>query len=325
MDVLTHAIFGASVYAAAKGVGTTRKDLFWGMSLGMMVDADVFIGLGMDSVQALVNHRSWSHSVLFTCFAAWVVGLVRKRWGQNTINWRDGLAIFLAIHTHIWLDALTTYGTGIVFPFSSRPIAWNVIHVFHPAATLTLLAPWLWSAWKRPKNWGRVGAASLCTFGLFLTWPLASKSLAKEGMNVHQLPQKCTVEVVPTAFNSWIWHGVANAGDSLGFATYHVGRDEPPKWQWMPSNRAALAQISDLEHVQQYLEYSGPDALVERDAVQGETRIYAAKFGPINYTGTPQFVYPFVLKDGATRGQIIENPLYTGPWSNFNELWDRLW
>ncbi|MGB1075603.1 MAG: metal-dependent hydrolase [Flavobacteriales bacterium] len=325
MDILTHAVFGASTYAAAKGNEANRKDLFWGMSLGMLVDADVFMGFGMDSVQALLNHRSWTHSFLFTCFAALIIGLIQKRWRQETMSLRDGLAIFLAIHTHIWIDALTTYGTRIGFPFSSHPIAWNVIHVFHPMATMTLLVPWLWGAWKRRGNWGRVGAASLCAFGLFLAWPLASKSLARKGMNIDQLPQTFTIEVVPTAFNSWIWHGVANAGDSLGFATYHVGKDENPEWHWVPSNRAALAQISELQHVQQYLTYAGPDALVERDDAQGETRIYAAKFGPINYIGPPQFVHPFVLKDGATRGQILETPAYSGPWSNFNALWGRLW
>ena len=44
MDILSQAVFGASTYAVAKGEATTKGDLLWGMALGMLVDADVFLG-----------------------------------------------------------------------------------------------------------------------------------------------------------------------------------------------------------------------------------------------------------------------------------------
>ena len=110
----------------------------------------------------------------------------------------------------------------------------------------------------------------------------------------------------------------------MGFAAFHVGRDEDVNWNWVQSDRAALARLVDSKQVQNYLKYTGPDALVVRDSVQGETCIYAAKFGPINYGGEPQFVYPLVVKDGALSGEIKKEDTYTGPWSNFGELWSRL-
>lgn len=324
MDILSQAVFGASTYAVAKGEATTKGDLLWGMALGMLVDADVFLGLGMNSVDALVNHRSWSHSALFAVLATAGIGWSQGKWGKRGMTSRDWFAIFIAIHTHVWLDALTTYGTQIGFPFSTNLVAWDVMHVFHPIATLVLVLPWLWSAFNQPQNWGRVGLTSLGAFAVFLAWPLTSKSLALKAMNTSELPTACTVRVVPTAFNSWIWQGVVNAGDSMGFATIHVGQDETVIWNWIQSDRAALARLADSKQVQNYLKYTGPDALIERDSVRGETRIYAAKFGPINYEGEPQFVYPLVVKDGSLSGEIRKEDMYTGPWSNFGELWSRL-
>ena len=110
----------------------------------------------------------------------------------------------------------------------------------------------------------------------------------------------------------------------MGFATIHVGQDETVIWNWVQSDCAALARLADSKQVQNYLKYTGPDALIERDSVRGETRIYAAKFGPINYEGEPQFVYPLVVKDGSLSGEIRKEDMYTGPWSNFGELWSRL-
>ena len=89
MDILSQAVFGASTYAVAKGEATTKGDLLWGVALGMLVDADVVLGLGMNSVDALVNHRSWSHSAVFAVLQQH--RMEPRQWGK-----RDDLTRLLA-------------------------------------------------------------------------------------------------------------------------------------------------------------------------------------------------------------------------------------
>lgn len=321
MDLFTQAIFGATTYAVVNGPKTTGRDVMWGLGLGMLVDADVLLGIGMDEVDALVNHRSWSHAVVVGLGLSWPLAWLRARWDKTAWTWRMWLAVFAALHTHLWLDCLTTYGTQIWFPFSGERVAWNVVHVFHPLATLVLFAPWMWQVFKGQRNWGRAGRSSALCFACFMLWPMGSKHIAQQRMSA-SLEAQDELSVVPTAFNSMLWHGVVNAGDSLGFATVHVGEDEPIQWFWVKQDLEELERLRNLDQPASYLDFADGNPLV----VKGEdgTRIYLAKFGPINYSGPPEFVFPLVIPHGAERG-YIEKSDYSGPWSNARELTDRLY
>ena len=325
MDILTQAIFGATTYAAVKGRSTTSRDVAWGMGLGMLPDVDVAFGIGMDTVEAMVNHRSWSHSWWFGLACAPLLAWCRLRVKKDNWSWREVLAIFAAVHTHVWLDLLTSYGTNITHPINRDLFAFNVVHVFHPVATLVLAAPWIWFKIEGKKRWGRAGRWSLMLFGLFLVWPMASKAQATHRLE-SSLPSGIqSFQVVPTPFNSWMWHGLADAGDSLGVATVHVGKSEAVEWHWVQNDRYALESLPASRQVDTYLGFCGDFPLVVSDSVAGTTRIYAAKFGPINYSSTPEFVRPLVVSHQNAQGHIESHPTFTGPWSNLDEWWSRLW
>ena len=321
MDLLTQAIFGATTYAVVNGPKTSGRDVVWGSCLGMLVDADVLLGLGMDEVDALVNHRSWSHAVVVGLGLSLPLSWLRARWGATAWTWRIWLAVYAALHTHLWLDCLTTYGTQIWSPFSDERVALNVVHVFLPVATLVLAAPWIWNALKGKRNWGQAGRSSALCFACFMMWPMGSKQIAQQRLG-DSLQVDAELSVVPTAFNSLLWHGVANAGDSLGFATVHVGKGEQAEWFWVKQDLEELERLRNFDQPASYLDFADGLPMV----VMGEdgTRIYLAKFGPINYSGPPEFVFPLFIPRGAERG-YIEKTAYSGPWSNAGELTNRLY
>jgi len=273
----------------------------------------------------MVNHRSWSHSWWFGLACAPLLAWCRSRITNDTWCWREVLAIFAAVHTHVWLDLLTSYGTNITHPFNRDLFAFNVVHVFHPFASLVMAAPWLWFKIKGKTRWDQAGRWSLMLFGLFLVWPVAGKIQATNRLE-SSLPEGIqSLEVVPTPFNSWMWHGLADAGDSLGVATIHVGKSEAVEWHWVQNDRRVLESMPQSRQIETYLGFCGDFPLVVRDSIAGMTRIYAAKFGPINYVGPPEFVRPLVIPDGGIGGFIESHPTFTGPWSNLGEWWKRFW
>ena len=69
----------STTYASVKGRSTTSRDVAWGMGLGMLPDVDVAFGIGMDTVEAMVNHRSWSHSWWFGLACALLLAWCRLR------------------------------------------------------------------------------------------------------------------------------------------------------------------------------------------------------------------------------------------------------
>ena len=161
-----------------------------------------------------------------------------------------------------------------------------------------------------------------------LMWAIGAKALATqrlasdlaltEGPNV-------VLRVVPTPFNSWLWHGVVSTPDSMGFATTHVGKQEEVVWHWVTQNKEGLTRTQALPQVQRFKRYTGKECLVRRDLSANSTQLYAVKYCPTNYQGPPRFVFPLVVQDGEQEGFFAGDENFTGPWSNTPELWERLW
>ena len=202
------------------------------------------------------------------CTAACLVSFACE---ERQVVLEEVLAIFAAVHTHVWLDLLTSYGTNITHPFNRDLFAFNVVHVFHPVATLVMAAPWIWFKIKGKTRWDQAGRWSLMLFGLFLVWPVASKIQATNRLE-SSLPEGIqSLEVVPTPFNSWMWHGLADAGDSLGVATIHMGKSEAVEWHWVQNDRRVLESMPQSRQVETYLGFCGDFPLVVRDSVAGMT------------------------------------------------------
>ena len=63
----------------------------------------------------------------------------------------------LGYATHALLDACTTYGTMLFWPFSDARIAWNTISIIDPVFTLPLLAAVVLAARRRRPLYARIG------------------------------------------------------------------------------------------------------------------------------------------------------------------------
>lgn len=170
MDPLTQGVLGAALpqstsrgrYAAAAGL--------LGFLAGMSADLDVLIRSSTDPLLFLEYHRQFTHSLVFIPFGGLICALVlhrllgRKRGLSFRQSW---LFCTLGYATHALLDACTTYGTMLLWPFSDARFAWNTISIIDPLFTLPLLAGVLFAARRRRPLYARIA----------LVWALAYMGL----------------------------------------------------------------------------------------------------------------------------------------------------
>ncbi len=160
MDPLSQATIGA---VAAQST-ITRQDLarigLIGALAGMAPDLDVLIQSSTDPLLQLEYHRQFTHSLVFIPIGAIVCAVafwpfVRRHMSFKAV-WFTALVGYA---THGLLDACTTYGTLLLWPFSDARIAWNTISVVDPLFTLPLLGFAITAAVRKSQLIGRLGMA----------------------------------------------------------------------------------------------------------------------------------------------------------------------
>ncbi len=140
MDSITHIAMGACITGTILGRAHGRKAYVAGAVLATLPDLDVFIRHG-NPVAAMISHRSFSHSVFVLTALAVVLVWAVRRWrpAQGYGAGRLLLAVWLALITHPLLDAFTSYGTQLFWPFRPVPTSWSSIFIVDPFYTLPLL------------------------------------------------------------------------------------------------------------------------------------------------------------------------------------------
>ena len=147
MDSITQIVLGAACGEAALGKKIGNKALLFGAIGGTIPDLDVFVGgwLYGNEIDAMLFHRGFMHSILFSVLGAFLFGwLVHKLYNtgkrKNTTTQKDWIWLFfLSLFTHPILDAFTPYGTQLFAPFSDYRVAFNNISVADPAYTAPFL------------------------------------------------------------------------------------------------------------------------------------------------------------------------------------------
>jgi inner membrane protein len=172
MDPLTQGVLGASLpQASVRGRQAAAAGLL-GFFAGMAADLDVLIRSSSDPLLFLEYHRQFTHSLVFIPVGGLLCGLVlhsllgRRRGLSFRQSW---LYCTLGYATHALLDACTTYGTMLLWPFSDARFAWNTISIIDPLFTVPiLLAVLLGARYERPlfARLALVWAVAYMTLGL---------------------------------------------------------------------------------------------------------------------------------------------------------------
>lgn len=244
MDPLTQGLIGAAAAQAAFGRRLKRAWLI-GAFGGLIPDLDVLIRSADDPLLAVEYHRHFTHALAFIPAGGAIASLPWLARRRYRADWKPVLgAATLGYATHGLLDACTSYGTQLLWPFSSYRVAWDVVSIIDPVFTLALLAGVAWAALRRSRRPAAV-ALLFCLAYLFSGMLQRDRALEVQAQIAaqrgHQVERG---EVFPTLGNQLVWRSLYQVGEY-----FYVDRIRVP-WlgrpSWTPGARAERVDLHAL-------------------------------------------------------------------------------
>nr|WP_321236463.1 metal-dependent hydrolase [uncultured Psychroserpens sp.] len=252
MDSLTQIVLGAACGEAVLGRKIGNRALLFGAIGGTIPDLDVFVGslLHHNEIDAMLFHRGFMHSILFSILAAFVLGwLVHKLYNSgkrlDTTTQKDWISLFFwSLFTHPILDCFTPYGTQLFAPFSNYRVAFNNIAVADPLYTVPfLICIIVLMFFNRQSNrrrfWLKLGLGISSVYMLLTIFnklyidSVFKSSLTEKGISYERFSAQ------PSIFNNVLWYGIAETNDSyeVGFYSLFDASDQFSEWKTIPKIR----------------------------------------------------------------------------------------
>lgn len=224
MDPVSQGALGA---AFAQGISGREKLIaaaWLGCAAGMAPDLDIFIQSTADPLLFLEYHRHFTHALAFIPVGALIVAGVLFPLARRRLSWRETyLTCFIAYATHGLLDACTSYGTQLFWPFSSYRVAWNNVSVVDPLFTLPLLALVITAARTRRRLfawWGMGWAVFYLLLGAAQLYRATDVATALASARGHT-PQRLTLK--PGFANLLLWKSIYEFDGSYYVDAVRVG------------------------------------------------------------------------------------------------------
>ena len=234
MDPLTQMSVGAAAAALVSKRGDARLALVVGALAGGAPDLDVLIRSDADPLLALEYHRHFTHALIMAPLIGFAVaGLFKiiffwKRWPLKS------LALFGVIGsmTHGMIDACTSYGTLLYWPFSFHRESWDIISIIDPLFTLPLVGLLLLCFLFRKPVFAQT-AVVLClvylSLGIFQRSQAAAFAVNLAEQRGHQAEE---LSVRPSLANIVLWRIVYRSGqDYFVDAVWTLPWAEPKLYQ----------------------------------------------------------------------------------------------
>ena len=296
MDALTQIILGAAVGETVLGRKVGNKAMLYGAIAGTIQDLDVLARQFTDTVTALSVHRGFTHSILFSVVFApmfgWVVSRYERLKDFKAWSW----LFFWAFITHPLLDAHTTWGTQLFWPFDLR-LAFKTIFVIDPLYTVPFLVFLILAllqkrtAQKRSyyNKWGLWLSSSYLALTFLLKWVAYSQfetALKDQNINYTQLDTR------PAPLNTILWSANVDAEEAYLLANYSFFDSQEITFETYPKNHELLDDVIENERVQQMISISKGWYIVNQ--VDGQLYFNDLRFGLLSLTPNAQnFVFKY--------------------------------
>ncbi|SEQ85121.1 inner membrane protein [Nitrosomonas sp. Nm51] len=224
MDLLTQGLLGAGMAQSGAKHNETRIAAGIGFFAGLVADADILIRSENDPLLNIEFHRHFTHSIFFVPFGALIAALLLWPFLRRRLPFaRIYLFAFLGYCLSGVLDAFTSYGTHLLWPFSDARVAFNIISVIDPVFTLILLIAVVIACKKYTVTVARAGlllAALYLSFGwmqLQRAENVAGTLAAERGHTIERLLVK------PTLANLVLWRSIYQSEGKLHVDAVRTG------------------------------------------------------------------------------------------------------
>ena len=313
MDSLTQIVLGASVAEATLGKKIGNKAIVLGAIAGTIPDLDIITRFFVDDLTASVMHRGFSHSLIFPFVAAPILAWILKKIYSNYsyVSFNDWLKMFfLAIITHPLLDAQTTWGTQLFWPFEWR-VAVENIFIIDPIYTLPFLTFLILTAFqdRLSKKRRLYNSLGLIISSAYLLTTLSFKGVAHyniaKALEDNNIEYK-DINTRATYFNSVLWSSQIELEDSYIFTYYSLfDKSKAVFTKKFPKNHDMLQPFINEKKIQQLIILSNGHYLVTNE--NDELIFWNLKLGLKGFDeNASPYIWSYVIKNNNGEIQFKE-------------------
>jgi inner membrane protein len=249
MDSITQAVLGASIGQAILGKKIGSKGAILGAIVATIPDLDILLLPLYNSVERISVHRGYSHSILFSIIGALLIAylLTKLKWTKEFSFNRLALFSWLALFTHMLLDAFTAYGTQLFLPFSNYRVSFDSVNIVDPVYTVPLMIGLFITIFyqKKKQQWSIANTIGLCVSTLYLLFTLVHKQTITADIEKRLQAQQINydaVKSIPVGVGNMNWYGVAKTADTLYIGKY--SRNDKMIFHSFPVNSQLLNGIN---------------------------------------------------------------------------------
>jgi len=234
MDTITHLTFVACTGEILLGEKLGKKAMLFGALAANIPDVDTVFGLFVPGDEALLLHRGITHSFFFAVFAGLLLAYFFSKYYVNVTYCAFALFFCLELGLHDLLDTCTSYGTGLLEPFSHQRFSFHLLFVIDPLFTISLLVATIVLLIKKPdgltRKWWASGAIVISL--LYVGFAICCKS---------GLDDKATL-TTPAPFNCLLWYCIRKTDGGYYTGYQSVFDKSPVSYEYHPSNNSLLRQ-----------------------------------------------------------------------------------
>ena len=202
-----------------------------GALAALLPDADVLIRSDDDPLLTLDFHRHFTHALIFSPVGALIATLLAYFFVRRRLSFvQCYLAALLGYISAPLIDAATSYGTYLLWPFSDTRIAWNIISIIDPLFTLPLLVLCGLAFSRRRVRLARIAVAfgiAYLGFG-FIQHQRAEQAALALLDSRGQQTERMTVR--PSFGNLLVWRMVYEQQGQFSVAAVNIGFFQKPIW-----------------------------------------------------------------------------------------------
>ena len=248
MDPLSQGVLGASLTQTFSNKKNIVFVFIIGCLSGMFPDVDIFFRSNHDPLFFLEFHRQFTHSLIFIPLGGFIFTIIFHGLFFKLIPFgflKTWLFATMGYGTHGLLDACTSYGTQLLWPFSNNRISWNNISIIDPLFTIPVLIFLILSLIKRRSFWAKI-ALGWALFYLvigFVQNQRAAKLAEEIVKDRNHRPE--IISVKPSFGNLILWKIIYQHNDYFYIDAVNIG----PKQEIFTGQKIKKFNKSDLTYI----------------------------------------------------------------------------
>lgn len=328
MDSVTQIVLGAAVGEAVLGKKIGNKAIVLGAIAGTIPDLDVIANYFTDTVPALEIHRGFTHSIVFAVIFGLLFGWLLSLWDKRATLKEWSWFWFLCFVTHPLLDAHTTWGTQLFWPFDLR-LAYKNIFVIDPLYTLPFLVFVILAMFQKrgSSKRSRFNNLGLIVSSAYMLLTLILKGISYTKFEAALKDQNIAfsaIETKPSPFNTIMWTANVETEDAFLIGDYSFFDTKPIQFFPHQKNHEALGNLREEDKVQRLIKITQgwytvserPDGIYLNDL----------RFGLISLDAkADKFAFSFLIEKEGNDVNITEEPKDTRDAKNLMPaLWQRI-